>query len=87
MIDYRNVELSKLTLLNDEVPVIILTFQTTEILCFRNKKGEVVLGAEDNIQNARYSLALTKKQILEPEAEYDPVTEGWIIIEFARGAF
>ncbi|KAJ3373456.1 Multifunctional pyrimidine synthesis protein CAD [Kappamyces sp. JEL0680] len=86
LIDYRNVELSKLTLLNDEVPVAVLSFQTTEILCFRNKKGDIVLGAEDNIQNAHYSIALTKQQILDPEAEFNPLTDGWVIIEFARAA-
>lgn len=87
LIDYRTVELSKLALIEDEVPVAILTFTTTEILCFRNKKGEIKLGAEDNIQNARYSIAFTKKQILEPDSEVNPETNGWIIIDWARSAF
>jgi import inner membrane translocase subunit TIM44 len=84
LIDFRHVELQKLTLLEDEVPVMIVSFSTTEILCFRNKKGEIKLGGEDNIQNARYVLAFTKKQLLDPESEISPLTNGWIIIDWAR---
>lgn len=86
LIDYRNVELSKLSLLEDELPIALIHFQTTEILCFKNKKGEVVLGAEDNIQNARYAIAFTKKQILDPEAEISASTNGWTVIDWARVA-
>lgn len=87
LIDYRTVELSKLALLENEVPVAVLTFVTTEILCFRNKAGVIKLGAEDNIQNARYSIAFTKKGILDPESEFNPATNGWIILDWARSNF
>ena len=86
LIDYRNVELSKLALLEDELPVAMIHFQTTEILCFKNKKGDIVLGAEDNIQNARYAIAFTKKQILDSEADVNPSTNGWVIMDWARVA-
>jgi mitochondrial import inner membrane translocase subunit TIM44 len=78
------VEIQKIILLDEEFPVIVISFRTTEILCFRNKKGEIVLGAEDNLQNAAYGLAFTKAQLIDPEAEHNPNTNGWTIIQWAR---
>jgi import inner membrane translocase subunit TIM44 len=83
-VDYRQVEISKIILLEEEFPVIVITFRTTEILCFKNKKGEIALGAEDNLQNAAYALAFTKQQLIDPEAEHNPTTNGWTILQWAR---
>ena len=84
LLDYRNTEISKMTLLNEEIPIIVLTFQTTEIIAFKNKKGEFVLGAQDNLVNARYGLAFTKAKLMDSEIPHNPNTNGWLIVDWAR---
>jgi import inner membrane translocase subunit TIM44 len=84
IVDMRHVELSKMILLDDEFPVAVVTFQTTEIICFKNKKGEVKLGAEDNLVNGHYIFAFTKSQLIDPDAPVSDVTDGWLILQWAR---
>ncbi|KAJ3259082.1 protein translocase subunit [Boothiomyces macroporosus] len=86
LVDYRNCEIEKMMLLEEETPIILVKFSTTEILLFRNKKGDIALGAEDQLQNARYVLAFTKTKLINPDAEYNPKTNGWTIVQWARAA-
>jgi import inner membrane translocase subunit TIM44 len=80
------VDIRQLTLLEDELPIILIGFSTHEILVYKNKKGEVILGDEDNIQTANYVIAFTKAQLLDQEAELNPKTNGWLIIDWHRSA-
>jgi len=68
-------------LLEDEVPVFVVTFATQEVLCFKNaKSGEVIVGAEDRVEQCHYAAVITR---IEDEIENE-LTAGWKIIEMAR---
>ncbi|KAJ3280460.1 protein translocase subunit [Borealophlyctis nickersoniae] len=84
LLDLRRVDIRKLTLLEDEIPVILVTFTTHEILMFRNKKGELKLGKEDHIEMATYVMAFTKAQAVDPSVEINPKTGGWVVIDWSR---
>ena len=84
LLDIRRVDIRQMTLLEDELPVILIGFSTHELLVYKNKKGKVVLGSEDSIQTAHYVIAFTKKQLVEPDASFDPKTNGWVIIDWHR---
>ncbi|KAI8823576.1 uncharacterized protein EV422DRAFT_521546 [Fimicolochytrium jonesii] len=84
LLDIRHVDIRKLTLLEDEVPVILVTFQTNEILIFRNRKGELKLGNENAIETATYVMAFTKAQCVDPSATISARTNGWIVIDWSR---
>ncbi|KAI8928326.1 hypothetical protein BC831DRAFT_548432 [Entophlyctis helioformis] len=86
LLDIRNVDIRQVTLLNDELPIILVGFVTQEVLLFRNVKGELVLGQEDKIQTANYVMAFTRAEIIDTEAPYNPVTKGWTIVDWARGS-
>ncbi|KAJ3270891.1 protein translocase subunit [Terramyces sp. JEL0728] len=86
LVDYRNCEIEKMMMLEEEIPIIVVKFSTTEILLFRNKKGDIALGAEDKLQTARYIAAFTKTKLINPEAEYNPNTNGWTIVQWHRAA-
>ena len=86
LLDIRDVDIRQLTMLNDELPIILVGFMTQEILLFRNVKGEIEIGSEDHIQAASYVIAFSKSQLLDPEAPVDPVTGGWVVVDWSRGA-
>ncbi|KAL0082934.1 hypothetical protein J3Q64DRAFT_1810075 [Phycomyces blakesleeanus] len=79
--DLRDVDLVTAKILENDVPVLVLSFRTQEIIVFRNaKSGEVVFGKEDHIEQVTYACVLTK----EPEDLQNPVTGGWRIIDMAK---
>jgi import inner membrane translocase subunit TIM44 len=68
-------------ILENDIPVLVLTFRTQEIIVFRNAKSkEIVYGKEDNIEQVHYACVLTK----EPDEIQNPVTNGWRIIDMAK---
>lgn len=69
-------------MLEDEVPVVTVTFTTQEVLLFRNAlSGEIAVGAEDRVEQCMYGAVVTRV-----EGELDnPTTGGWKIIEVGRG--
>ncbi|KAH6563645.1 hypothetical protein BASA50_010344 [Batrachochytrium salamandrivorans] len=81
LLDIRGVDVRQLTLLNDEIPIILVGFTTQEILLFRNRKRELVVGSEDAISTASYAVAFTKAQLVDPEAVHNPVTNGWVSLK------
>ena len=87
LLDIRKVDIRKMTLLEDELPVILIGFSTHELVVYKNKKGKVVLGSDESIQTAHYVIAFTKKQLLEAEAQIEPKTNGWVIIDWNRVQF
>ncbi|KAJ3213102.1 protein translocase subunit [Dinochytrium kinnereticum] len=85
LLDLRRVDIKKFVFLEEQIPVAILSFGTQEILLFRDRKtGEIKLGNEDHIDQAFYAIAMTKAQIVDPEATFNPATAGWKIIQWSR---
>ncbi|KZT59051.1 TIM44 subunit of mitochondria import inner membrane translocase [Calocera cornea HHB12733] len=81
VLDIRQVDLTTGRILENDVPVFVVTFATQEILLFRNaKSGEVVVGAADKVEQCSYAAVLTR---VEEELE-NPVTGGWKVVEMAR---
>ena len=68
-------------MLENDVPVFVVTFATQEVLCFKNAKtGEAVVGAEDRVEQCHYAAVITR---VEDEIENE-LTAGWKIVEMAR---
>ncbi|KAJ2628022.1 protein translocase subunit [Coemansia sp. RSA 1290] len=81
ILDMRHVDFHSARVLENDVPVIVITFQTQENNVFRDKKtGEVVVGSEDVIEACQYVSIFTKV----PENADDPVTNGWKMIDLAK---
>ncbi|KAF7725484.1 protein translocase subunit [Apophysomyces ossiformis] len=79
--DLRDVELVTAKILDNDIPVFVLSFRTQEIILFRNAKTrEIVYGKEDHIEQVTYACVLTK----EVEDLQNPVTGGWRIIDMAK---
>lgn len=70
-------------MLENNVPVFIVTFSTQEILLFRNvKTGEITVGAEDKVEQCTYAAVLTR---VDAELD-DELTGGWKVIEVRNAA-
>ena len=65
-------------ILENEVPVFVITFTTQEMLLFRNAKTkEIMVGAEDRVEQCHYAAVVTRA-----EEELDnELTGGWKVIE------
>jgi mitochondrial import inner membrane translocase subunit TIM44 len=65
-------------MLDNDVAAWIISFQTQEILLFRNAKTmEVAVGAEDKVEQCQYVAVLTRT---ESKLD-DEITGGWKVIE------
>ncbi|OSD03053.1 mitochondria import inner membrane translocase TIM44 subunit [Trametes coccinea BRFM310] len=81
VLDIRQVDVSTGKILEDDVPVFVVTFATQEMLLFRNvKTGEIVVGAEDRVEQCHYAAVITRV----PEEIDNELTGGWKIIEMGR---
>lgn len=81
VLDIRQVEVSQGKILEDEIPVFVITFATQEMLLFRNAKtGEIVVGAEDRVEQCHYAAVITR---VEEELDNE-LTGGWKVVEMAR---
>lgn len=83
VLDIRGVEVVTCKLLQpNETPVMVISCRAQEIHLFRKAKtGEVAAGTEDHIQLSTFAMVLTRI----PEEFDNKVTEGWKVLEFARG--
>lgn len=83
VLDIRSVDVSSGKVLENDVPVFLVTFATQEILLFRSAKdGKPVVGKPDGVTSVNYAAVLTLE-----EAELDhPETGGWKVMEMARRA-
>ncbi|TPX30296.1 hypothetical protein SmJEL517_g06117 [Synchytrium microbalum] len=85
LLDLRNVELAQAKLLENGIPVLVLTYRTQEVLVFRDRlSGAIKLGSEDQIMHAAYAMVLTKDQVLDPTIPVNPRTNGWRITEMVK---
>ncbi|KAH9943808.1 mitochondria import inner membrane translocase TIM44 subunit [Amylocystis lapponica] len=81
VLDIRQVDISSAKLLENNVPVFVVTFATQEVLIFRNAKtGEIVVGAEDKVEQCHYAAVVTR---IEEELGNE-LTGGWKVVEMAR---
>lgn len=81
VLDIRAVDLVKAQVLENDIPVFVISFHTQEMHCFRDPKtGEVKLGADDRVASCGYVAVLTR---LEDELD-NPETGGWKIIDVCR---
>lgn len=68
-------------ILENDIPVIVVQFATQEVLLFRNAKtGDVVVGAEDKVEQCMYAAVFTRS----PEDLANELTGGWKVIEVSR---
>ncbi|KAJ7763544.1 import inner membrane translocase subunit tim44 [Mycena maculata] len=81
VLDIRQVDVSTGKILDNDVPVFVIQFSTQEVLLFRNAKTrEIVVGAEDKVEQCTYFAAVTR---IEEELGNE-LTGGWKVIEMAR---
>lgn len=58
--------------------MFVVTFQTQEVLLFRNAKtGEIVVGTENKVEQCHYAAVVTR---VEEELDSE-LTGGWKIVE------
>ncbi|CAL1714806.1 unnamed protein product [Somion occarium] len=80
-LDIRQVDVSMGKILENDIPVYVITFATQEMLLFRNAKTrEIIVGAEDKVEQCHYAAVITRA-----EEELDnELTGGWKVIDMAR---
>lgn len=83
IVDIRGVEIVTCKSLQpNDTPVIVVSCRAQEINLYRKAKtGEIAAGTEDHIQLSTYALVLTRV----PENFDNAITDGWQVLEFARG--
>lgn len=83
ILDIRGVEIVTCKSLQpNDIPVVVASCRAQEIHLYRKAKtGEVAAGTEDHIQLSTYAMVFSRI----PEEMDNETTEGWKIIEFARG--
>ena len=65
-------------ILENEIPVFVITFATQEMLIFRNARTrEIVVGAEDKVDQCHYAAVITR---VEEELDNE-LTGGWKVVE------
>ncbi|KAF4610471.1 hypothetical protein D9613_007013 [Agrocybe pediades] len=81
VLDIRQVDVSDAKILENDVPIFLITFATQEMLLFRNAKtGEIAVGAEDKVEQCTYVAAVTRVA----EELDNELTGGWKVVEMAR---
>ncbi|KAJ1920736.1 protein translocase subunit [Mycoemilia scoparia] len=81
ILDLRHVDFHSARVLDNEVPVIVIVFQTQENNVFRDKvTKKIVQGDENVIESCHYVSIFTKV----PENADDPITGGWKMIDLAK---
>jgi len=74
----RAFQVSDAKILDNNVPVFLVTFVTQEVLIFRNAKTrEISVGAENKVEQCVYVAAITR---VEEELDNE-LTGGWKVIE------
>ncbi|KAJ4471969.1 mitochondria import inner membrane translocase TIM44 subunit [Lentinula aciculospora] len=81
VLDIRQVDISAGKILDNDLPVFVIQFNTQEVLLFRNAKTkEVMVGAEDRVEQCIYVAVVTRVE----EELGNELTGGWKVIEMAR---
>lgn len=81
VLDIRQVDIMDTKILENDVPVFIISFATQEMLLFRNaKSGEIVVGSESKVEQCTYVAVVTRVA----EELDNELTAGWKIVEAGR---
>lgn len=81
VLDIKHVDIAQGKLLDNDVPVFVVSFASQEILLFRSAKtGEPVVGDENAVEACRYAMVLTRV----PAEVDNELTGGWKVVEMAR---
>ena len=82
ILDIRDIDIANSKILPGDIPVFVISLRVQEIPIYRNiKDHEISAGNDSNIMQAAYVVALTR----DFENLHDEVSEGWKVIEFAKG--
>jgi import inner membrane translocase subunit TIM44 len=83
VLDIRQVDVTDGNILENDIPVLIVTCTTQEVLLFRDRKTrEIVVGQENKVEQCTYSAAITRI----PEEMDNEITGGWKVVK-VRGTF
>ncbi|WVQ81631.1 hypothetical protein IAT38_003755 [Cryptococcus sp. DSM 104549] len=81
ILDIKHVDVMNGKMLENNIPVFVVSFATQEQLLFRSAKtGEAIVGSENDVEQCRYAMVLTR---LETELDNE-LTGGWKVVEMAR---
>ena len=84
VLDIRQVDVSSGKILENNIPVFVITFATQEMLLFRNAKTrEIIVGSEDRVEQCHYAAVITRVQ----EELDDELTGGWKVVEVRNSLF
>jgi import inner membrane translocase subunit TIM44 len=78
---FMGIQVSDAKILENNVPVFLVTFVTQEVLMFRNvKTREIAVGADNKVEQCVYVAAITR---IEEELDNE-LTGGWKVIEVSN---
>jgi import inner membrane translocase subunit TIM44 len=83
ILDIRHVDILNARLLENEIPVFIITCRTQEVHVYKDiKSGTLMAGMDDKVQLVTYAIGVTRI----PEDVSNPETRGWRLNELQKSA-
>ncbi|KAL6717804.1 protein translocase subunit [Lecanora helva] len=83
ILDIRHVDITQARMLENDIPVFIITCRTQEVHVYRNAKtNELAAGMEDKVQLVSYAIGVSRIS----EDVNNPDTRGWRLIELQKSA-
>lgn len=83
ILDIRHVDILSAKILENEIPIFLISARTQEVHTYRNiKTGELAAGLDDKVQQVTYVIGMTRI----PEDVSNPETRGWRMIELQKSA-
>jgi import inner membrane translocase subunit TIM44 len=83
ILDIRHVDILSARLLDNDIPVFIITARTQEVHTYKNiKTKQLAAGMDDKVQQVTYAIGVTRI----PEDVSNPETRGWRLIELQKSA-
>lgn len=83
ILDIRHVDILSARLLDNDIPVFIITARTQEVHTYKNiKTQQLAAGMDDKVQQVTYAIGVTRI----PEDVSNPETRGWRLIELQKSA-
>ena len=83
ILDIRHVDILSARMLENDIPVFIITCRTQEVHVYRDRKsGNLAAGMEDKVQLVTYAIGVTRV----PEEVRKRETKGWRLIELQKSA-
>ncbi|KAI9215776.1 hypothetical protein BC828DRAFT_401582 [Blastocladiella britannica] len=80
LVELKRVDMAAAKVLDNNIPVVVVSFETQEMLVYRDKiSKEVKLGKEDVVVRCFYQVVMSIE-----ETERDPITRGWRVLEQAK---